>query len=155
MLTHQYRWHWKTPARLLRNGWWSLCPRISVGEWASVRADPREYTLWPSPMPGITVFKRDPDKYRYLARCPLIETGFYIVSRGAAVVGYFVLTFAPGQARIADAWTSIERIQQLGEVIRARDERGLITGGCKRDMDLGGTRSSSCGFITMRLPQDQ
>lgn len=151
ILTHQYRWHWKTPARLLRNGWWSLWPRIEVGYWSATCVDPQDNTLWPFPLPGVVVFKRNSDKFRYLALCPLIQTRFYIVCKRDTAVGYFVLTFAPGQARIADAWTPSKDPASWEKLFALATEEALRHPGANEIVTLAGmdparAALSTCGY---------
>ena len=40
----------------------------------------------------------------YWLRCPAAPVELHLVEDGAAARGYFVLAYAPGQARLADCW---------------------------------------------------
>ena len=40
----------------------------------------------------------------YWLQCPAAPVEFHVVESGAAAEGYFVLAYAPGQARLADCW---------------------------------------------------
>jgi hypothetical protein len=52
------------------------------------------------------MLQRNPELFEYLSNCPIAPGAFFLALRGAEPVGYFCLTFPPGQARIADAWIS-------------------------------------------------
>jgi hypothetical protein len=125
-----------------------------VGDWTAVPADPQDNALWPCPLPGITVFKRDSAKYRYLACCPSVKTSFYIVSKGPVVTGYFALTFPPGQARIVDAWTpssdciSWAKLFALAtaEAFRNPDVNEIVT---LAGIDPARSALSQCGYHKM------
>jgi hypothetical protein len=50
------------------------------------------------------VLERSAAVVRYWLRCPAAAVELYAVENGAAVEGYFLLAFTPGQARLADCW---------------------------------------------------
>src|SRR5262249_33597672 len=104
ILTHPRRWHWKAPARLVRNALWSRAPQIELGNWTAEVVEPAKCTQWPASESSLAVFRRDAPGFEYLARCPAIRTSFHVVRKDGAIAGYFLLVFVPGQARIADAW---------------------------------------------------
>jgi hypothetical protein len=103
------RWNWKTPARLARNILWSRRKALDAGGWHVQPVDPLELTQapvpWPSGGPQTLRLERDTELFQYLSGCPLTGASFFLAIRGSEPIGYFCLTFPPGQARIADAWT--------------------------------------------------
>jgi hypothetical protein len=109
------RWNWKTPARFARNLLWSRLKRLRLGGWQVQPIDPLElsqsHVPWPVGGPQNLQLKRDPELFQYLAACPLTGASFFLAIRGSEPIGYFCLTFPPGQARIADAWTVSTQVE--------------------------------------------
>jgi len=98
-------WNWKTPARLLRNVAWNLRRDISASkDWSVAYASPAqlEESLRPRPLESFQFFGQTTALVKYLAECPIIRFALCIVRRREQPVGYFCLSYAPGQARIAD-----------------------------------------------------
>ena len=60
--------------------------------------------LWPKPVSGAMIFERDPETIAYSLRCPAAPMEFYAAAKEGSVRGYFMLAFAPAQARIVDLW---------------------------------------------------
>jgi hypothetical protein len=109
------------PLRLLRGGaTWKLVPRlvraicrgatpVAPGvEWQTRRLESAEVdqiaSVVPVPSSGMAVMGRSAELFRYLLTCPIVPMQLYAVERAARVRGYFLLTSAPGQVRIADCW---------------------------------------------------
>jgi hypothetical protein len=104
--THQSR-DWKLPARLVRNAvraW--LPPARPPQGWSAAPCPAEEIPehLWPQPQAELAVGARQPGLFRYLQKSPWADFAFFQVSRNGALAGYFCLSFAVGQARIADLW---------------------------------------------------
>lgn len=125
--THQSR-DWKLPARWLRNTWWS---------WKSARPGPRltsrpvspdQIRSWPRPAKAVHVFERTPQAFDYYSRCGLVRSRLFAVDFDGKECGYFYLVFAPGQARVADAWCSLADAGAWGGVYALAIERALEDG---------------------------
>jgi len=100
---------WRRAARCVRNTLWVL-RTPSAGQHAR-RARPlaaAEVTAsaipWPAPKYGTAVLERSALGMRYWLQCPATPMELCAVEHGSEVEGYFVLAFAPGQARLADCW---------------------------------------------------
>lgn len=99
-LTHQRR-NIKLPARWLRNMVWAQrSGHARPTGWNATPAEPDQIST------GVlsSTSKRTPAQFRYLMTCPAARFTLYIVRQNEAPRGYFLLSFVPGQARIADAW---------------------------------------------------
>ncbi|HVM98520.1 MAG TPA: hypothetical protein VMT89_19145, partial [Candidatus Acidoferrales bacterium] len=105
-LTHQNK-NWKLPARWARNLIWTLrsTPSVPAG-WTSEPIDPRDLpdAVLPQPLPGTAVTGRSRPLFEYFALCPVARHQLFLVRSSGAPVGYFLLSFTPGQARICDAY---------------------------------------------------
>jgi hypothetical protein len=104
---------WRLAARCLRNMYWAL--RAPSGAPPARRARliaPEELAAirlpWPKAKPGSAVLERSADVMSYWLKCPAVPMELYAVESDAGREGYFVLAFAPGQARIADCWLDSE-----------------------------------------------
>ena len=76
---------------------WSI-GRIASNEMATLAE------ALPHGTSGMDVFERSEGLFRYILRCPIVPMELYALKRQNQVLGYFLLAFAPGQARIADCW---------------------------------------------------
>jgi hypothetical protein len=62
--------------------------------------------------------------------CPIVPIELYGLEKGGRIDGYFLLSYAPGQARIADMWIASQepaawRALINAAVTQARSKRGL------------------------------
>lgn len=101
---------WKLPARLARRSLWRWsAPVLEPGGWSISRMD--------SAMTGLTdalprgtlrmgAFERSPGLFRHMLHCPIVPMELYALIGRGNLRGYFLLAFAPGQARIADCWVA-------------------------------------------------
>ena len=114
VLTSQ-RWNWKTPARLGRNLLWSRRKPVPPNRWRAQPVGPLEImgasVPWPVRNSHRLMLERNAELFQYLSDCPVAPGAFFIAMRDTEPVGYFYLTFPPGQARIADAWISSSHIE--------------------------------------------
>jgi len=100
---------WKSAARYGRNLLWMMrAPSSTPAGW-STRRVPRERLTtmeFPTPHPrgAEALFERTVPDICDLLECPATPAEFYLVERGGLVHGYFVLTIAVRQCRIAEAW---------------------------------------------------
>jgi hypothetical protein len=81
-------------------------------------------------MGGKIVFERSPARLRHALACPIVPIELYALERGGRSGGYFLLSYAPGQARVADMWLASDepadwRALIHGAVQRARSRSGL------------------------------
>jgi len=110
-----HRWNWKTPARLARNLAWSRGEAPLKKEWRAQPIQPAELgqanVRWPGENPYALTLERNAELFQYLSACPIAPAVFFLALRDSEPTGYFCLTFPPGQARIADAWTASAEIE--------------------------------------------
>jgi hypothetical protein len=106
-MTHQRR-NWKLPARLARNIAWTLRsnPPVPKG-WTVEQIEPEGLpdSVLPRPHDGMAVAGRSRELLAYFLACPAARHRLFLVTDRGTTVGYFLLSFAPGQARICDAFT--------------------------------------------------
>lgn len=99
---------WRLLPRLVRGTAWRLAaPRPDCGGWQArhIPSDQidRIAPLLPSSRAGLVVLEREAAQLRYLLGCPTVAMRLYVLEEAHAR-GYFVLAFAPGQARLVDCW---------------------------------------------------
>ena len=126
---------WKLVPRMARSLVWSLAaPRSDTAGWRARAVGSGEIericTLSPKPRSGMTVFERSPALLRHALSCPIVPVELHALERGGRTGGYFVLSYAPGQARIADIWIDSQepsdwRAGVHAAVDRARTRAGL------------------------------
>ncbi len=88
---------------------WSMqARRASFEGWTAELVSPDQVSSAQFPvaagLPGMAVFEHSRESLAYLTRCPVVRVEVYQVSRSDAAQGYFVLSHAPGQVRLADCW---------------------------------------------------
>ncbi len=108
MLTHQRR-GWKLPARFARNLAWRLDGKAAIpAGWSCTRVEPENIpdSLLPAPEPGLAVASRSRALFRYMLSCPVAPHQMWMATYRQTPRGYFMLSFPPGQARLADAWVT-------------------------------------------------
>jgi hypothetical protein len=100
---------WRRVARCVRNTLWAL--RAPSATQHARRARPLAAAEvaaaaipWPAPKYGTAVLERSAPRMLYWLQCPATPMELCAVEHGSAVEGYFVLAYAPGQARLADCW---------------------------------------------------
>jgi hypothetical protein len=96
-------------ARCVRNALWALRAPGSEHGSRHARAVSAEDVgaasiPWPAPKYGTAVLERTAAVMSYLLNCPAVRMQLYVVEGAHAAEGYFVLAFAPGQARLVDCW---------------------------------------------------
>lgn len=100
---------WKRLPRFARSAlWFMTAPDPDVGEWRARRIATDEVGRLADVLPveraGLGVFERSEALFRYLLECPIVPMELYLMERAGLVGGYFLLSYAPGQARLADCW---------------------------------------------------
>jgi hypothetical protein len=114
---------WKLPARLARSMLWSLqAPSGGTEGWSATRITAAELArvaaTLPLPRREMAVFERDAESFRYILGCPSVEAQMFVVERAGRARGYFLLTFALRQARLADCWLDSEDAAEWGALIQ-------------------------------------
>ncbi len=104
---------WKLPARLVRRSLWRLSsPVVEPAGWSIRRIASDEMATLAETLPrgttGMGVFERSEGLFRYMLHCPIVPMELYALKNQNEVRGYFLLAFAPGQARVADCWVATD-----------------------------------------------
>jgi hypothetical protein len=104
---------WKHPARLMRRTLWHiLSPVVEPAGWNIRRVASNEMAIVAEALPrayaGIGLFERSEGLFRHMLNCPIVPMELYVLNRQDRVCGYFLLAFAPGQARVADCWAATD-----------------------------------------------
>jgi hypothetical protein len=104
---------WKHPARLVRRSLWRLTsPFVEPAGWSISCIAAGELTALAEALPrasaGLGVFERSEALFRHMLHCPIVPMELYALKSQNHVRGYFLLAFAPGQARIADCWVATD-----------------------------------------------
>ena len=104
---------WKLPMKLARRGLWRLSsPIVAPRGWCASRVASDEIATLVEALlhagGGVGVFGRSVGLFRYMLNCPIVPMEMYVLKSQNEVRGYFLLAFAPGQARIADCWVATD-----------------------------------------------
>jgi GNAT superfamily N-acetyltransferase len=126
---------WKLVPRMARSLLWSLmAPRGDTAGWLVRRVGPDEVeplcAARATSGPESGGFQRGPALFRHALACPIVPIELYQLEKEGRIGGYFLLSYAPGQARIVDLWTasgepSDWRALIHAAVSQARSKRGL------------------------------
>ncbi|HEY1890269.1 MAG TPA: hypothetical protein VGG63_07680 [Steroidobacteraceae bacterium] len=126
---------WKLIPRMARSLLWSLAaPRARTAGWQVRRIEMEEIRQTCPPMPaerpGKTVFERSPALLRHALACPIVPIELYGLEKGGKICGYFLLSYAPGQARVIDMWVASDEPAEWRALVhaavhRARSKRRL------------------------------
>lgn len=100
---------WKLAPRAARSLFWSLsAPRTDTAGWRARRIGVDEVAriaqVFPDQRPDLALFERSPELLRHAMACPIVPVEAFALERAGRFGGYFVLSYAPGQARIIDLW---------------------------------------------------
>jgi hypothetical protein len=99
---------WTWPPRLARSLIWTWSTGVRCGDWQArhVTADelPTLTGFLPASRNGRAVFERSPALFEYFLGCPIAPMRLYALEQAGRARGYFLLAFAPGEARLADCW---------------------------------------------------
>jgi len=100
---------------------WSASP-LSGGEIARI------VPVLPQPRRDLAVIERGEALFRYMLACPIVPVALYGLEYAGRVRGYFLLAFAPGQTRLADAWVDSDELADwralVGCALREARRRG-------------------------------
>jgi hypothetical protein len=99
--------------RFARSVLWALQAPSGYAEGWNVRqVEPRELShlasVLPTPGPDVMVLERSEELFRYALACPVTPMDLYLVEQAGKPRGYFLLSFAFRQARLADCWMDSE-----------------------------------------------
>jgi len=148
-------WNWKTPARLARNLLWSRSKTVLSSHWRAQPVDALKIrgsnVPWPIRHSHRLMLERNPELFEYHSDCPVAPGVFSLAMRDGECVGYFCLTFPPGQARIADAWISSSRLEDWIQFYALAVEQACgrpganeVTGAAANEVALAALEK--CGF---------
>jgi len=120
--------------RLARSVLWSLAaPRPETAGWRTRRIEPEEIERvcppLPTQLPGKAIFERSPALLREALACPILPVELYGVEKNGRIGGYFLLSYAPRQARIADMWTASQEPADWHALIHAAVKQAASKGG--------------------------
>ena len=99
--------HWRTAMKVLRGAWWLVGTSTRTDpDWQARRIAPDAWGTTPLPVPaaGAATMARTPAMLAELMACPATPMHLYRLEQRGRARGYFLLAFAPGQVRLADAW---------------------------------------------------
>ena len=122
LVNPEYR-SWRLAPQVMRGVFWKLtAPSRREAEWSAHRilADQLAAAsiIWPSPKFGTTVFERSSASMSYLLRCPATPMELYSVHSYSRLRGYFLLAFAPAQARIVDCWIDSDELAEWSAMVQ-------------------------------------
>ena len=88
--------------------WTAQAPSVDTDGWDVCRVEPAELerlrSVFPSPSPDTALLERSEEMLRYALACPIASMELYALERAGRTRGYFLLSFALRQARLADWW---------------------------------------------------
>jgi hypothetical protein len=103
------RSRWKKAPRFARSVLWALmAPRGRTEGWATRRIEGASLgevaSVFPVERADTVVFERTEALFSRLLACPIVPMELYAMERAGCVRGYFLISYAPWQARLADCW---------------------------------------------------
>jgi hypothetical protein len=100
------RRNWKVPAKLIRNALWAMSGAAVPAGWTAEPVSPEGIpeSVLPTPAPERAVASRSTTLFDYILKCPTARYQLFLLRQDGKPCGYFLLSFVPGQARVADAW---------------------------------------------------
>ena len=119
-LTHQRR-DVKLLPRLVRNTFWSVrAGRSAPPDWTATEIQPRDFPAEaiPASNADVTVCVRSAELFAYLMKCPIARYRLYLARANRELRGYFLISYVPGQAIVADAWTTSDRQEDWASIYR-------------------------------------
>jgi hypothetical protein len=99
--------------RLARGYAWKLAaPSARLPGWSVRQLSPEQAAelapVFPTTHNRMAVLERSVELLRYMLSCPIVPFSLYALERAGQLKGYFLLSSAPGQVRIADCWVQSE-----------------------------------------------
>ena len=122
LVNPEYR-SWRLAPQVMRGIFWTLtAPSRPGAEWSAQRILPNQLAaasiIWPRPKLGTTVFERSSASMSYLLRCPATPMESFSVHKHGRLRGYFLLAFAPAQARIVDCWIDSDELYEWRAMVQ-------------------------------------
>ena len=119
---------WKLVPRIVRSALWSIAaPKSNMAGWRVRRIEGEEIEQicagLPARGPAMVAFERGPALLRHALSCPIVPVELYGLEKGGRIGGYFLLSYAPGQARIADMWMDSQAPADWRAVVHAAVDR--------------------------------
>ncbi len=147
---------WRMTPRVARSLLWSaMAPRADVGTWRTRRVGLEDVErIWPAlraRRPAAAVLERGPALLRHALVCPIVPVEWFLMEKGGRIGGYFLLSYAPGQARLADLWMDSEdpadwRALVHSAVMQARAKGGVVEAAAWSSDPLLSQTLEACGF---------
>jgi hypothetical protein len=140
---------WRIAAPLRRPAGWSTRPMLT-DEIDSFHRD------FPGPSNGPAMLEHTRDQFRYLLACPAAPTKLYAARKeNSAVAGYFLLTVAPSQARLAAFGLNSDDAADWRSLFDLASERALEDPACAELVTLTSEAAAAralgrCGFHARR-----
>lgn len=121
---------WKLLPRLARSTLWRLrAPSFRDGSWETRHIGPEQVHelagVLPRPARDVGVFVRGEALFQHQLQCPMVGSELYGLARSGRMRGYFLLTFAPRQARLADLWIDSQDPADWRALIQCAVSRAL------------------------------
>ena len=125
---------WKRPPRIARSLIWSVAaPRSALNGWKARRIDAdaleRIASVFSARRAGLAALGRSTAQLRFALSCPIVPTELYGLERGGRIGGYFLLSYAPGQARLADFGVDSDDPADWRAAVYAAVDRARARGG--------------------------
>jgi len=125
---------WKLVPRMARSLLWSVAtPKSDMAGWRVCPIGSEEIEQLCAALPvqraGMAIFERSPGLLRHALSCPIVPVELYGLEKRGRIGGYFLLSFAPGQARIADLWIDSQEPADWRAVVHAAVDRAKSRAG--------------------------
>ena len=108
-LTNSPLWGWRTLPKLGRSILWSLAaPLHKDPDWSWRRLASNQLQSLEGVLPrargDFAALERSSNLFAYMLKCPIASMALHRLEKAGQTRGYFLLSFVPGQARLADCW---------------------------------------------------
>lgn len=125
---------WKVAPRIARSALWSMtAPRARVTDWQVRRIEVEEVSriepVLPHRRADLALLGRTPDLLRHILASPIVPVELYALEKAGRMGGYFILSYAPGQARLADLWMASEDPADWRALVHAAVRQSSSRGG--------------------------
>lgn len=135
ILRRSYSSGWKLAPRIARSAFWSLSASSGdVTGWQSRQIASHEVeriaAILPCGTSDTATMGRSTALLQHALACPIVPVELYAIEKAGRPEGYFLMSYAPGQARLADLWINSEDPADWQALIylavaQARRKRGL------------------------------
>lgn len=156
ILDRPARPRWKRVPRMARSLLWSLsAPRSNPGGWEIRRVGEEDLAqiveLLSRRTSGLAFLGRTAAILRHTLACPIVPVELYSLEKAGTMAGYFLLSFAPGQARLIDLWMNSDDLADwralVHSVVRTAQRRGGLAELVAWSSDLRLSQVfKTCGF---------